>query len=124
MVRNIKQEHKEGMSYLEKLAVKITNGVGTMYCAIAFAILAIISLPQAIKGGAFTTVSWISQTFLQLVLLSIIMVGQKLQDRHAELRDEADYETDVKAERDIEEVMKKLAKIETEKLDKILEKLN
>jgi uncharacterized membrane protein len=115
MVRNIKQEHKEGLSTLEKVAVKITNGVGTMYCAIAFAILAFISLPQAISGGAYTTVSWISQTFLQLVLLSIIMVGQKLQDKHAGLRDEADYETDVKAEKDIEEVSKKL--------DKILEKL-
>lgn len=123
MVRNIKQEHKEGMSYLEKIAITITNGVGTMYCAIAFAILAFISLPEAISGGAFTTVSWISQTFLQLVLLSIIMVGQRLQDKHAELRDDADYETNLQSKKDIEEVMKKLNKLETEKLDKIIEKL-
>lgn len=123
MVRNIKQEHKEGMSYLEKIAITITNGVGTMYCAIAFAILAFISLPEAISGGAYTIVSWISQTFLQLVLLSIIMVGQRLQDKHAELRDDADYETNLQSKKDIEEVMKKLNKIEIEKLDKILEKL-
>ncbi|MEO5808946.1 MAG: hypothetical protein ABIR51_02545 [Sphingomicrobium sp.] len=60
------------------LAVKITAIVGTMWCAYAFTVLALISLPEAIKGGTGTLVAWIAQTFLQLVLLSIIMVGQKV----------------------------------------------
>ena len=60
------------------LAVKITGGVGTMWCAYLFAMLALISLPDAIRGGTPTLVSWIAQTFLQLVLLSIIIVGQKV----------------------------------------------
>lgn len=60
------------------LAVKITNVVGTMWCAYAFTIIALISLPDAIKGGRSTLIAWIAQTFLQLVLLSIIMVGQKV----------------------------------------------
>jgi hypothetical protein len=60
------------------LAVAITNIVGTMWCAYAFAALAAISLPAAIAGGTPTLISWIAQTFLQLVLLSIIMVGQKV----------------------------------------------
>lgn len=60
------------------LAVKITNIVGTMWCAYAFAIIALISLPDAIKSGKSALVAWIAQTFLQLVLLSIIMVGQKV----------------------------------------------
>lgn len=60
------------------LAVKITNVVGTMWCAYAFAALALISLPEAINGGVATLVAWIAQTFLQLVLLSIIMVGQNI----------------------------------------------
>lgn len=60
------------------LAVKITNVVGTMWCAYAFAGLALISLPAAIQGGTATLIAWIAQTFLQLVLLSIIMVGQKV----------------------------------------------
>jgi hypothetical protein len=60
------------------LAVKITNVVGTMWCAYAFAGLALISLPAAIKGGTAPLIAWIAQTFLQLVLLSIIMVGQKV----------------------------------------------
>ena len=60
------------------LAATITRAVGSMWCAYAFAALALISLPDAIHGGVFTLVSWISQTFLQLVLLSIIMVGQRV----------------------------------------------
>lgn len=61
------------------LGVRITEGVGTMWCAYGFAILALVSLPQAIQGGLATLIAWIAQTFLQLVLLSIIMVGQKVQ---------------------------------------------
>jgi hypothetical protein len=61
-----------------KIAVLITNAVGTMWCAYLFAILALISLPQAIAGGVATLIGWIAQTFLQLVLLSVIMVGQKV----------------------------------------------
>ena len=60
------------------LAVTITDVVGTMWCAYAFAILALISLPQAVSAGTAALVAWIAQTFLQLVLLSIIMVGQKV----------------------------------------------
>ena len=62
----------------EWLAIHITKVVGTMWCAYAFALLALISLPAAIRGGTATLISWIAQTFLQLVLLSIIMVGQNI----------------------------------------------
>jgi hypothetical protein len=60
------------------LAVQITTVVGSMWCAYAFAALALISLPAAIGQGTVAIVSWISQTFLQLVLLSVIMVGQQV----------------------------------------------
>lgn len=64
-------------SFNRKLAEKITSGVSTMWCAYGFAALALISLPAAIKTGDLVViVAWIAQTFLQLVLLSIIMVGQ------------------------------------------------
>jgi len=69
---------KEHTGFNGWLAVNITNLVGTMWCAYAFTILALISLPDAIKGGTAPLVAWIAQTFLQLVLLSIIMVGQKV----------------------------------------------
>jgi hypothetical protein len=75
------------------LAVRITDGVGTMWCAYAFAALALVSLPDAISSrNAVTLVSWISQTFLQLVLLSIIIVGQNVQAAASDSRAEATYE--------------------------------
>ncbi len=61
-----------------RVAEKVTSFVSTMWCAYIFAALALISLPAAIRSGdVVIIVAWIAQTFLQLVLLSIIMVGQK-----------------------------------------------
>ncbi|HEY4351846.1 MAG TPA: hypothetical protein VGN31_11500 [Paraburkholderia sp.] len=68
------------------LAVKITNAVGTMWCAYIFAGLALVSLPEAIRGGTGTLVAWTAQTFLQLVLLSIIIVGQKVDGAASDKR--------------------------------------
>ncbi|MBV8907807.1 MAG: hypothetical protein JOZ20_02285 [Sphingomonas sp.] len=81
------------------LATSITDLVGTMWCAYAFAGLALISLPAAIRGGTATLISWIAQTFLQLVLLSIIMVGQKLSSEKSDRQLEQTY-------RDSEELLK------------------
>jgi len=67
------------------LAQKVTSGVATMWCAYLFAGIALISLPKAIQSGdSIVIVSWVAQTFLQLVLLSIIMVGQKVQSQSVE----------------------------------------
>jgi hypothetical protein len=67
------------------LANKITSSVATMWCAYIFAAIALISLPKAIQSGdSIVIVSWVAQTFLQLVLLSIIMVGQKVQSASVE----------------------------------------
>ena len=68
-----------------KLGTGITNVVGTMWCAYAFAAIALISLPSAIAShNLLTMVSWVAQTFLQLVLLSIIMVGQAVSGEAVE----------------------------------------
>jgi hypothetical protein len=69
-----------------KLAVLITSAVGTMACAYLFAALALVSLPDAINNGKAALISWIAQTFLQLVLLSIIMVGQRVQSAASDAR--------------------------------------
>ncbi|GLH66733.1 hypothetical protein [Geothrix edaphica] len=73
------------------LGEKITKGVGTMWCAYAFALIALISLPEAIHTGKGALISWIAQTFLQLVLLSIIMVGQKVEGAAADTRADDTY---------------------------------
>jgi len=67
------------------LGTKITQAVGTMWCAYIFAGIALLSLPAAISSHSLLViVSWIAQTFLQLVLLSIIMVGQSVSSASVE----------------------------------------
>lgn len=75
----------------ERVAVAITNGVGTMWCAYAFTALALFGLPGAIQQGIVGIVQWVAQTFLQLVLLSVILVGQNLQaEKHDDIRSSVD----------------------------------
>lgn len=77
-----------------RLAVVITKMVGSMWCAYIFALLAIISLPAAIKShDPIIIVAWIAQTFLQLVLLPIIIVGQNVQAAANDARAESDHAT-------------------------------
>jgi hypothetical protein len=82
----IKKAVSEVEGFNAKFAVLITRGVGTMACAYVFGIIALISLPDAIKAGRPAIISWIAQTFLQLVLLSIIMVGQSVQAAASDAR--------------------------------------
>jgi uncharacterized membrane protein len=74
-----------------RLAVRVTTLVGSMWCAYAFGAFDLLSLPAAIHGGTQFIVSWVAQTFLQLVLLSVIMVGQNVQARAADKRSEQTY---------------------------------
>lgn len=74
------------------LALKITAIVGSMWCAYAFAAFDLLSLPASIRAGTQSIVSWVAQTFLQLVLLSIIMVGQNVQGAAADKRSQATYD--------------------------------
>lgn len=70
-----------------KVALVITRTVGTMACAYVFAAIALISLPAAVSSGqVIIIVAWVAQTFLQLVLLSIIMVGQSVQSAASDVR--------------------------------------
>lgn len=86
---------------LNKVGVIITEAVSSMWCALMFAFLALFSLPAAIRGGQATLVTWIAQTFLQLVLLSVIMVGQEVQGQRVEARDIAVHDTVMASHREI-----------------------
>jgi hypothetical protein len=74
-----------------RIAVVVTTAVGTMWCAYIFCILALLVVPDAIKGGLLTFVQWVSQTFIQLVMLSVIMVGQNIMGQAADKRAELTY---------------------------------
>jgi hypothetical protein len=76
------------------IALFITKVVGSMWCAYVFALLALISLPAAISShNPIIIVGWIAQTFLQLVLLPIIIVGQNIQAAASDARAQSDHET-------------------------------
>jgi hypothetical protein len=91
--------HGEGAigRFNDRIAVLVTKSVGTMWAAYVFALISCVSLPQALaafmKGDRVTGVSWLSQSFLQLILLPIIMVGQNVISASQDARAEADHET-------------------------------
>ena len=79
--------------FLNWLGIKITSAVGTMWCALVFACIAFISLPKTLAShDPQQIVSWVAQTFLQLVLLSIIMVGQTAQSVASDARHDRQVE--------------------------------
>jgi hypothetical protein len=64
-----------------------------MWAAYVFAGLSLVSLPAAIaSGNTIIIVSWVAQTFLQLVLLPVIIVGQNIQAKASDDRAIATYE--------------------------------
>lgn len=73
----------------EWLAIKLTNSVGSMACAYLFLLWSLIPLlfPQMT-----TVVSYVSQSIIQLVLLSVIMVGQDIGNRAHEKRDNESHD--------------------------------
>jgi hypothetical protein len=84
--RAIRQAMSEVDGVNAKFAVLVTRLVGTMWCAYLFAALALIGLPTALDPGGEGIIAWIAQTFLQLVLLSVIMVGQNVQSVASDAR--------------------------------------
>jgi hypothetical protein len=75
--RKLGKELKQAQSGNGKVAVVLTKAVGSMWCAYIFAGWAILGLP-GITILPNEIVQWVSQTFVQLVMLSVIMVGQSL----------------------------------------------
>jgi hypothetical protein len=76
-----------------RFGLKITVIVGTMWTAYLFTVLALVSAPSAFASGdKIVIVAWIAQTFLQLVLLPIIIVGQNVQAAAADARSKATYD--------------------------------
>ncbi|KAB2642024.1 MAG: hypothetical protein DVB26_04015 [Verrucomicrobia bacterium] len=84
-----------------------------MWCAYVFAAIALISLPAALESGTAAIVSWIAQTFLQLVLLSVIMVGQKVAAKASDKQALQTYR-DAEALLKIQDELHKLLKINNE----------
>lgn len=75
-----------------RVALACTLAVGSMWCAYAFGLLALLGLPTALEPGNIGLLFWISSDFLQLTLLSVIIVGQNIQAGAADKRSEQTYQ--------------------------------
>jgi len=103
---NSNQLHQEKLGILDKAGLVITRSVGTMIAAIIFACLSLVSLPAALAtGDKIIIVGWIAQTFLQLVLLPIIIVGQNIQSKHAEVMADEEFKTTQTTYKDLEHLI-------------------
>ena len=112
-VRPVNAEHRKTLSRLERLAIWITDRVGTMGFFLVILAWTLVWLgwntlaPSAVRFDPFPAfVLWLFlSNMIQIFLMPLIMVGQNLQGRHAEARAEADFEVNTKAEREIESIL-------------------
>ena len=112
-IKNVNIEHKKSLTPLEKFAVWITDHIGSMGFFIIIFIWTIVWLgwnTLALKELRFDPfpafVLWLFvSNMIQIFLMPLIMIGQNLQGRHAEIRAKSDFEVNVKAEREIEAIL-------------------
>jgi hypothetical protein len=111
---NVNEQHadeQQASGLNQRLAVLLTRLVGSMWCAYLFtgiAVLGLLGLLGLLNPFVFLLMQWVSQQFLQLVLLSVIMVGQAVLGRKQELQAEEQFNTTKKTFEDILQIMKHL----------------
>lgn len=120
-----------------KIGLKITLVVGTMWAAYIFALLAFVSLPAILdltgwighpfpkwmlNTGMIALVAWIAQTFLQLILLPIIIVGQNIQAAASDGRAQATFDDASAVLEEARQIQKHLM-AQDESIQKILAQL-
>ncbi len=120
-IRGLRAQMERADGVNAKIAVFLTNIVGSMWCAYVFAVIALIGLRPALKPGGEGIIAWIAQTFLQLVLLSVIMVGQNVQSVASDLRSQHTYDDtlqildrlDIHTDGGIKDLADRIADLET-----------
>jgi uncharacterized membrane protein len=129
-VRNVNVIHRERLSKLDRLAIFVTEKIGTMgfFCIIFTWTVVWLSwnifAPKQLRFDEYPAfVLWLFiSNLIQLHLLPLLLIGQNIQGRHAQLRAERDYYTDKKAEKQIEIILSHL-KEQEKTLSEILKKI-
>lgn len=114
--RNVNEEHRSTFSPLERLAAWVADRVGTMGFFLIVLTWTVLWLgwnvlgPDALRFDPFPAfVLWLFvSNLIQIHLIPLIMVGQNLQGRHAELRANAAFATNQKAELEVEQILDQL----------------
>ena len=142
-MRDINDEYEKNMSRLDRLAVWITEKVGTMGFFLFIFVWTVLWTGYNIIASEIKALHWqafdpfpafvaylLISNVIQILLMPLIMVGQNIQGRHSELRAENDFEINCKAEMEIEvilmhlerqqELLTQLVKAQNIKLDEAL----
>ena len=127
---NVNSAHQKSLSSVEKFAIFITDKVGTMGFFFIIFIWTLIWMgwnifaPETNKFDPFPAfVTWLFiSNVIQIFLMPLIMIGQNLQGRHAELMAERHYKADITADKHVDEIKKMMGE-QTKLLKLILEKL-
>lgn len=107
---DINAKHRNRLRFHDKVAVIITTAIGSMY-ALYFFILFVFGwmLWQTVAETPFDPFPYVFMIFIsniiQLLLLPLVMVGQNIQNRHAQLRAEEEYHTTKTIHQDIEHIL-------------------
>ena len=129
-IKNVNKIHRARLSKMDKLALLVTERIGTMgFFFIIFTWTVIwlgwnVLAPKTLRFDPYPAfVFWLFiSNLIQLHLMPLLLIGQNVQGKHAELRSEHDFETDKKAEKEIEAILTRLDNQER-LLEEILEKI-
>lgn len=111
--KNVNVVHRKSLSVMDKLALSVTGKIGTMgffFIILGWTVLWLgwnILAPSNLRFDPYPAfVLWLFiSNLIQIHLMPLIMVGQNIQGKHADLRSEHDFETDKKAEKEIETIL-------------------
>ena len=111
--RNVNIEQKENLSKINKIALAITESVGSMgfffiiFCWTVAWLSWNTLAPKTLKFDPYPAfVLWLFiSNMIQIFLMPLIMIGQNLQSKHSELRAEEDFSINKKAETEIETIL-------------------
>ncbi len=112
-VKNTNKIHRSRLTPMDRLALFVTNKIGTLGFFFIIFVWTLLWLswnmfaPQNLRFDPFPAfVLWLFiSNLIQIHLMPLIMVGQNIQGKHAELRAEHDFQTDQKAEKEIETIL-------------------
>jgi uncharacterized membrane protein len=112
-IRNINAGRRENLSRLDRIAVWITDHVGTMGFFLILFVWTFLWLgwniigPRELRFDPYPGfVLWLFlSNMIQLFLMPLLLIGQNLQGSYSEARAEADFEVNTRAELEIETIL-------------------
>ena len=130
-MENTFKKHKASLSKPELFALKLTEKVGTFGFFLIILTWTILWLgwnmiaPYSLRFDPYPAfVLWLFiSNMIQIFLMPLIMIGQNLQSKHAEIRAESDYQVNIKAEKDVKDLKLKMDQL-LKQMDALQNELN